>query len=331
MERRCINNRKKGYVKADDKNLQDTEQEIAMGQLKKIQFEILSCLEKGERENRTLTLKWMNQRYPSEHTEEEMDILEKDGLIEKVRGGYGITKQGKEALEPYRVKRAIILAAGFGERMLPLTLSVPKPLVRVHKKALIETILDAIEAAEIPEVIIVRGYLWEMFDGLLNRYPNIKFVYNPLYREANNISSAYLIRDYLEHAYVCEADLLVNNADLIRKYEYESNYLGRYTTHTDDLCFHVSNGVIREFTLGGNQCYHMYGISYWDDDDAKKMQNDLEAAFRIPGGKEYYWDDVPLKVFKEHYSIAVRPCVEGDIIELDTVKELQAEDPDYRL
>ena len=56
----------------------------------------------------------------------------------------------------------------------------------------------------------------------------------------------------------------------------------------------------------------------------------LEEAFQMPGGKEYYWDDVPLKVFKEHYSIAVRPCLEGDIIELDTVKELETEDPDYR-
>lgn len=301
-----------------------------MRRLKKIQFEILSCLEKGEREDRKLTLKWMNQRYPSEHTKEAMDDLEQQEMIESIQGGYGITKKGKEALEPYRVKRAIILAAGFGERMLPLTLSVPKPLVRVHNKALIETILDAIEAAEIKEVIIVRGYLWEMFDGLTNRYPNIKFVYNPLYREANNISSAYLARDFLSNAYVCEADLLVNNPDLIRKYEYESNYLGRYTSHTDDLCFHVSNGVIRDFTLGGNQCYHMYGISYWSEIDAEKMQSDLEEAFGMPGGKEYYWDDVPLKVFKEHYTIAVRPCLDGDIIELDTMSELETEDPDYR-
>ncbi|MFR8034705.1 MAG: sugar phosphate nucleotidyltransferase [Lachnospiraceae bacterium] len=298
--------------------------------LEKIQFEILSCLEKGERENKQLTSKWMNQRYPSEHTQEAVNSLEREGMLEKRLGGYKITEKGLEALEPYRVKRAIILAAGFGERMLPLTLSVPKPLVRVRGKALIETLLNALKAAQIPEIIIVRGYLWEMFDGLLRRYPNIKFVQNPLYKEANNISSAYLVRGLLANAYVCEADLLVNNPELIRKYEYETNYLGRYTSHTDDLCFHVSNGVIREFTLGGNQCYHMYGISYWNEEDAKKMQNDLEAAFRIPGGKEYYWDDVPLKVFKEHYSIAVRPCLEGDIIELDTVKELEAEDPDYR-
>lgn len=301
-----------------------------MGELNKIQFEILSNMEKGKRENRTLTMKWMNQRYPSEHTEEVVAVLDREGMIEKRLGGYAITDKGLEALEPYRVKRAIILAAGSGERMLPLTLSVPKPLVRVHKKALIETILDAVKAAQIEEVIIVRGYLWEMFDGLLRRYPNVRFVYNPLFREANNISSAYLVRGLLSHAYVCEADLLVNSLELIRKYEYESNYLGRYTSHTDDLCFHVSNGVIRDFTLGGDQCYHMYGISYWGEEDAEKMQRDLEAAFRMPGGKEYYWDDVPLKVFKEHYSIAVRPCAEGDIIELDTVKELQAEDSDYK-
>ena len=61
-----------------------------------------------------------------------------------------ITKQGLDALEPYRVKRAIILAAGFGSRMIPLTFNTPKPLIRVKGKMMIESLLEAIEAAGIP-------------------------------------------------------------------------------------------------------------------------------------------------------------------------------------
>ena len=131
-------------------------------------------------------------------------------------------------LEPYKVKRAIFLAAGFGSRLVPITLNTPKPLVMVHGKKIIETLLDAVVASGIQEIIIVRGYLKDQFDVLLKKYPNIKFIDNDYYNEANNISSAYLIRNYVENAYIFESDLMLYNPNLIRKYEYSSNYLGKF-------------------------------------------------------------------------------------------------------
>ena len=137
-----------------------------------------------------------------------------------------ITAAGVEALEPYRVKRAIFLAAGFGSRMVPLTFNTPKPLVRVHGTRMIDTLLDAVVAAGIPEVVIVRGYLGEQFDQLLYKYPMIKFMENPMYNEANNISSAMVVRYLMQNAYILEADLVLSNPKLIRKYEYSTNFLG---------------------------------------------------------------------------------------------------------
>ena len=100
-----------------------------------------------------------------------------------------ITIKGLDALEPYRVKRAIFIAAGFGSRMVPVTLNTPKPLVRVNGKRLIDPSLDAVLAAGIEEIYIIRGYLGEQFDQLLYKYPMIKFIENPIYNESNNISS----------------------------------------------------------------------------------------------------------------------------------------------
>ena len=70
---------------------------------------------------------------------------------------------------------------------MPITLNTPKPLVLVNGKKIIETLLDAVVKAEIPEIIIVTGYLNEQFEILLKKYPNIKFIYNKKYNEANNI------------------------------------------------------------------------------------------------------------------------------------------------
>ncbi len=240
-----------------------------------------------------------------------------------------ITDLGLKVLEPYRVKRAIFLAAGFGSRLVPITLNTPKPLVLVNGKKIIETLLDACREAEIEEIIIVTGYLNEQFEILLKKYPNIKFIINKKYNEANNISSAYLVRDKFANAYVLESDLYLYNSNLIRKYEYQSNFLGKYVSVTDDWCLETKNGIITKEKVGGYDCYQMYGISYYDEEDAKKMEKDIEEVYNLPGGKEKYWEQVILDVKKKNYQIMVRECYEGDIIEIDTFNELKAIDKTY--
>jgi len=147
-----------------------------------------------------------------------------------------ITSKGLKALEPYRVKRAVFIAAGFGSRMVPVTLNTPKPLVRVNGKRIIDGLLDAVIAAGIEDIVIVRGYLAEQFDQLLYKYPMIRFLENPAYNEANNISSAMCARYLLENAYVFEADLVLRNPKLVKKYQYSSNFLGIKMARTDDWC-----------------------------------------------------------------------------------------------
>jgi DNA-binding transcriptional MocR family regulator len=71
--------------------------------------------------------------------------------------GNRITSAGKSSLEPYRVKRAVFIAAGFGSRLVPITLNTPKPLVRVKGVRIIDTLLDAVCAIGITDIIIVRG------------------------------------------------------------------------------------------------------------------------------------------------------------------------------
>ena len=244
--------------------------------------------------------------------------------------GKSITESGLAALEPYRVKRAIFLAAGFGSRLVPITLNTPKPLVRVHGKRIIETLLDAVVKAEIPEIILVRGYLGEQFEQLLHIYPQIKFVDNEMYNESNNISSAYCVKDLFQNAYVLESDLLLKNPKIIRKYEYSSNFLGIPVDVTDDWFFRVdSNGVICEQGVGGKDCHQMVGVSFWDAKDGAQLEKDLEEVFFSPGGKERYWEQTALHYKKANYKIQIRECSMDDIVEIDTFNELKKIDKIY--
>ena len=187
-----------------------------------------------------------------------------------------ITNAGLKALEPYRAKRAVFIAAGFGTRLVPITLNTPKPLVRVKGQRIIDGLIDACLNVGISEIYIVRGYLAEQFDQLLYKYPMIKFLENPMYNEANNISSAMTARYTLSNSYVFEADLLLSNPALIKPYHYTSNFLGIKKDYTDDWCFTVKDGIITEEKVGGNgpDCWQMVGISYWNEVDGYRLSQD---------------------------------------------------------
>lgn len=242
-----------------------------------------------------------------------------------------ITNSGVNALEPYRVKRAIFIAAGFGTRLVPITFNTPKPLVRVHGVRIIDRLIDACLGAGINEIYVVRGYLGELFDQLLYKYPMIKFLENPAYNEANNISSALVARYMLSNAYVFEADLLISNPAIIKKYHYTSDFLAIKKERSDDWCFKAKDGIIVEEKVGGegDDIWQMVGISYWNEVDGHKLSQDISDVYASPGGKERYWEQVPLVYRKEHYAVEIRECHDEDIVEIDTFNELKAIDKTY--
>lgn len=294
--------------------------------LDKKEFEVLITLKNNTKDK-------ISQRELSSEVEYSLGSVNKiiSNLLEKglIDNSLKLTEAGLDALKPYKVKRAIFLASGFGSRMVPLTLNTPKPLIKVHGKRMIETLIDAVVKANIPEIIVVVGYLGEQFEVLKNKYPNIKLVYNPMYNEANNISSAYMVKDCLCNAYVLESDLVLSNDKLIREYEYSSNFLGIPVDKTDDWCVETKNDIICSVNIGGVNCHQLIGISYYTEEDGKKLEKDIEEVFNSPGGKEKYWDQVQLAEKKHNYKIRIRECNFNDIVEIDTFNELKKIDKTY--
>ena len=254
-------------------------------------------------------------------------LLEENGLV---KDGF-ITQKGIDALSPYRVKRAVFIAAGFGSRLVPITLNTPKPLIRVKGIRIIDSMLDAVVKAGIEEIIIVRGYLSEQFDQLLYKYPNIKFIENPAYNETNNISSAMCARYNLSNAYILEADILLKNPSLIKKYQYCSNYCGVKCDSTDDWCLFSNKGKITGVSVGGVNGHRMVGISYWTENDGRHLSECIEKVYNMPGGKERYWDNVPLSYFINDFDLHIRECSFDDFVEIDTFNELKALDSVYKI
>ena len=245
-----------------------------------------------------------------------------------VSGGK-ITEKGLTELEKFRVKRAVFMAAGFGSRLVPVTINTPKPLVRVKGKRIIDGLIDACIAAGIEEIYIVRGYLGEQFDQLLYKYPNIKFIDNPLYGEANNISSVIAAGNLVENAYILESDLLISNPNIIRKYHYRSDVLGIDKKICDDWCFKEKDGFVDEELEKGENCVQMVGIYYFNEEDGKELQKDLKEAYALPDGNKRYWETVPNQLKRGKYKIKIIKCLDGDVTEIDTFEELKKLDDTY--
>lgn len=241
----------------------------------------------------------------------------------------GITPEGYHQLAPYEVKRAVILAAGFGSRLEPLTLTTPKPLVAVKGTQMIRTLLRALDQAGISHITVVRGHLAEQFDCLLEEFPHISFVLNPNYNIHNNISSVYLVRGLLPNAYVIEGDLCLYTPELISKYQYTSNYLGIPVHSTTDWGFETLGTSITNTVIGGDNLDLLIGISYWTQEDGRKIAQLLGDTYEKGEGTHKFWDEFALMDYKGDFSVEVRRCKREDVIEIDTLEELKAIDDSY--
>lgn len=112
-------------------------------------------------------------------------------------------------------RRAVILAAGLGSRLRPLTDTMPKPMVEVCGRPIITTILDGLLAAGIDDITIVCGWQKEKLFPLKEKYPMLAFVENPDFAVSNNIASILCAGERIEDALVVEGDLYIAHPEVV--------------------------------------------------------------------------------------------------------------------
>ena len=232
----------------------------------------------------------------------------------------------------HTVKRAIIMAAGKGTRMRPVTLTTPKPLVKINGRRMIDTVIEALHKNGITEIYIVVGYLKEQFAVLTKEYNNITLIENPYYDTCNNISSLYVARNFIEDSIILDGDQIIYNEEILTPEFERSGYNAVWTDgETDEWLMTVENGIVTSCSrTGGKNGWQLYSISRWSEEDGKKLKKHLELEFKEKNNRQIYWDDVAMFCHAEEYKLGISPMKSSDVIEIDNLDELIALDHSYK-
>lgn len=216
--------------------------------------------------------------------------------------------------------RAIILAAGLGTRLRPMTDNTPKALIKVKDKPLVEYQIEYLKEKGIDEIIVVVGYLHEQFDYLKEKY-GVKLVFNDKYAEYNNFYSLYLVKDYLADSYVINADnYLFKN--MFRSDINRSTYFSVYREDCENEWFLIygDDYKVKDIIVDSKAGRILSGVSFWDKETAEKINKFIDFAYDSNEFMDLYWDNMVKDNISE-LDVYVEELEANSIYEIDSVKD----------
>lgn len=222
--------------------------------------------------------------------------------------------------------RAILMAAGMGTRLRPLTENTPKSLIEVNGMSLLERQIINLQEIGVEEIVVVTGYLHEKFDDIVKKYNLIKIV-NDKYDVYNNIYTMYLVRDYLRDAFVIDADNYITRNFLPKTKPETSIYYSacKENIANEWVLKYDESGRIYEIEIADKNTkpdYIMSGASYWTEKDGKLIAEQVKKAVEEDKLFDIYWDNIPVENF-EHMDVYIEKINSNDIFEIDTISDLE--------
>lgn len=242
----------------------------------------------------------------------------------------GVTEKGIEALKPYKVENAIIMAAGMSSRFVPLSLEKPKGLLNVKGEVLIERQIEQLQSAGIKEIILVLGYKKEAFFYLESKYEGVKIIINPEYNTKNNTITLYLARDHIGNSYICSSDDYFVS-DPFEEYVYQSYYAAQHVTEKTNewYMYPDAKGNIAKVEKGGIVGDIMLGHVYWDKAFSAAMLEYINQSHETGEYDQDLWEQILLEKVKKLPPMRIKTYPDKEIFEFDSLEELRDFDNEY--
>lgn len=223
---------------------------------------------------------------------------------------------------------AIILAAGLGSRLRPLTLETPKSQIKVNGIPMIERQIEFLKERGINEINVVTGYLHHKFAYLIDKY-NVNLIHNDKFADYNNIYSMYLVKEALGNSFVIDADIYLHRNFIPNKPD-KSTYFSAYKVDFNNeewvLEYDAQTKVLEKIAIvkdSKGQGRIMSGVSYWTKKDSEIIKEKLRVAIEDRDFKNLFWDYIIVENLNM-LDVYVKELDSHDLFEIDTLEDLDA-------
>ena len=269
----------------------------------------------------------MTQREIAEMTGHSLGIvnrslanLRKDGYLDANRK---CTKKARRTVADHAPKRAIILAAGFGMRMVPINMEVSKAFLEVKGELLIERLIKQLHEAGIRDITIVIGFMKEQFDYLIDEY-EVDLVVNPQYAAYNNLHSLQLVADRITNAYILPCDVWCRTNPFRERELYSWYMVSKKEDFDSDVRVNRKMELVKKDSReSGNE---MIGIAYLTGEEAEKLKQKLNSYAKDPAYDDAFWEEALYE--NDRMIVESRVLEEGEAITIDTFGQLREFDND---
>ncbi len=251
--------------------------------------------------------------------------LQKEGYLdEDVR----LTEKAHLEFQEKAPKNAIILAAGFGMRMVPISMEIPKGLLEVHGELLIERTIRQLHEAGIREIYVVVGFMKEKYEYLIDGF-DVTLIVNPEYAAKNNLHSLKRALRHLSNSYIIPCDIWCDQNPYRRRELYSWYMVSDLVDNDSSVRVNRKMELVSTPALTGGNA--MVGISYLLEEQAAVVRKRIEAYSQDPRCDGYFWEEALYqddKNQKDKMIVTARVVHTADVMEINTYEQLRELDGD---
>lgn len=265
---------------------------------------------------------FINQRILSESSGHSLGVVNRSlkGLI---TSGYldehaHLTMKSLDLFQKMKPRNAIILAAGFGMRMVPINLSTPKALLEVNGERLIERLINQLHEAGVNDITVVVGFMKDSFEYLIDEY-GVKLSYAADYASTNNIHSLLTVVERLGNTYIVPCDIWCDRNPFRRNELYSWYMVSDLVDEGSDVRVNRKMELVKvPASAGGNG---MIGISYLAENEAEIVRNRIKTFAEDSRFKDKFWEETLYE--NDRMIVQARMVYASDVVEINTYEQLR--------